>query len=72
MEVLILKTNVSSRKKVQKLSQVFDNHGAIERWSVDTEDRHNVMRIEAEKGFGINDAIELIQSHGFRGNELDC
>lgn len=72
MEVLILKTNVSSRRKVQKLVPVFDNHGAIKRWSVDTEDRHNVLRIEVDNGFRMNDAIELIQAQGFRGNELDC
>jgi hypothetical protein len=72
MEVLILKTNVSSRKKVGELSHVFDNHASIERWSVDTEDRHNVMRIVAGSGFEMSDAIELIQAHGFSGNELDC
>jgi hypothetical protein len=72
MEILILKTNVSSRKKVRELSSVFDSHGAIKRWSVDTEDRHNVLRIEAGNGFGMGDAIELIQSRGFKGNELDC
>ncbi|MDG1332662.1 MAG: hypothetical protein P8P74_10050 [Crocinitomicaceae bacterium] len=72
MEVLILKTNVSSKKKVRELGPVFDNHGAIMRWSVDTEDRHNVMRIVAGNGFKMEDAIELIQSEGFSGNELDC
>jgi len=72
MDVLVLKTNVSSRKKVRELNSVFDNHRSIKRWSVDTEDRHNVLRIEAEVGFQISDAVELIQSKGFIGNELDC
>jgi hypothetical protein len=72
MEVLILKTNVSSPKMVRELQRVFDNHGSIKRWSVDIEDRHNVLRIEADPEFQIVDAIELIQSKGFSGNELDC
>ncbi|MFK7786090.1 MAG: hypothetical protein AB8B56_13295 [Crocinitomicaceae bacterium] len=72
MEVLILKTNVSSRKKVRELQPVFDNHGSIKCWSVDTEDRDNVLRIEVVGEFQMGDVIELIQSNGFRGNELDC
>ena len=72
MEVLILKTDVSSREKVRELQPVFDNHGSIKRWSVDTEDRHNVLRIVADANFQLIDAIELIQSKGFSGNDLDC
>ena len=72
MDVLVLKTNVSSRRKARELSSVFDNHRSIKRWSVDTEDRDNVLRIVAENGFQIHEAVELIESKGFVGKELDC
>lgn len=71
MEILVLRTNVTSKRKVRQLSSVFDNHKAIHKWSVDTEDRDKVLRIEAQKGFSIQDAVALMQLQGFYGNELD-
>ena len=71
MEVLVLKTNVTSKQKAQQLRAVFDNHQLIRKWSVDTEDCDKVLRIEAQNGFGIREAIALMQLQGFIGDELD-
>ena len=71
MEVLVLKTNVTSKEKAQALSAVFDNHQLIRKWSVDTEDCDNVLRIEAENGFDILEAVALMQLMGYIGDELD-
>ena len=71
MEILVLRTNVTSKQKVRQLSPVFDNHKAIHKWSVDIEDKDKVLRIEAQKGFSIQDAVALMQLQGFYGNELD-
>lgn len=71
MEVLVLKTNVTSKEKAQALSAVFDNHQLIRKWSVDTEDCDKVLRIEAHSEFGINEAVALVQLMGFTGDELE-
>ncbi|NVK63885.1 MAG: hypothetical protein HWE22_04830 [Flavobacteriales bacterium] len=71
MEVLVLKTNVTSKQKAEQLRAVFDNHQSIEKWSVDIEDCDKVLRIEAQNGFGIKEAVALMQLQGFYGNELE-
>lgn len=71
MGIVILSTNLHSACRVEQISRCFDEHHKIIRWSVDTEDCDNVMRIEADEGFTEIDAIKLIRANGFVGEDLD-
>ncbi len=71
MAIVILATNLHSPGRIEKISTSFNNHQKIIRWTVDIEDRENVMRIEALDGFSELDAIDLIQTNGFIGKTLE-
>ena len=71
MNVIILRTNIKTKRKVKSLVQVFDNHSGIKRWNVDTEDVDNVLRIESNKSLKEKEIIHLIHSHGFSCEELE-
>ncbi len=70
MRIIILSTNMNSPCCVEQISTSFNEHHKIIHWSVDIEDRDNVMRIEAQEGFGESDAIALIRANGFVGEDL--
>lgn len=70
MELLILKTNISSTKKIERLLPIFTSHPIIQRWSIDTEDIDNVLRIELTKKRTSNDIIEMIKGQGFHCETL--
>lgn len=65
MEVLILKTDISSNKKIKRLFPIFNSYPAIKRWSVDTEDIDNVLRIEVAQKQNDHEIIKMIQGQGF-------
>lgn len=65
MELLILKTNISSAQKIERLLPIFSSHPTIQRWSIDTEDIDNVLRLELAKKRSSNEIIEIIKGQGF-------
>ena len=66
MKLLIFKTNIGSRKKLNALKSVFNNHATILRWTVDMEDIDNVLRIEAVEPLEERHVIDLINARGLR------
>ncbi|PHR17211.1 MAG: hypothetical protein COA38_21100 [Fluviicola sp.] len=72
MGIVILSTNLHSASRVERISSSFNAHQKVIHWSVDLEDRDNVMRIVAQEGFAEQDAIALIGANGFIGKDLDC
>jgi len=64
MELLILKTDISSSKKIKQLLPIFNGHPVIRRWSVDTEDIDNVLRMEVLAKNG-HEIIKMIKEEGF-------
>jgi hypothetical protein len=69
MEILVFKTNVTSRKKVSMIAPVLTSFPSIRQWSFDLEDRDKVLRIEAT---GLNPvSVELLLlTAGFKCREL--
>lgn len=65
MEVLILKTNINSSKKVKRLLPIFNSHPIIKRWSVDMEDIDNVLRIEVAENRKDHEIINIVKGQGF-------
>lgn len=68
--LLIIKTNLETKKKINSILPIFNNHQFINDWSVDIEDVDNVLRIESLKTFKEADLLALLQNHGFEGELL--
>ncbi len=47
MNVLVLKTKLSSQREIENVRPLLDMHPQINRWNVDSDDIDNVLRIEA-------------------------
>ncbi|MFT5859170.1 MAG: hypothetical protein ACI865_001268 [Flavobacteriaceae bacterium] len=71
MNLVILRTDIGSKSRVQQMRPALDNHRSIHRWSIDLEDIDNVLRIEAADSLNENEVIKLIDSYGFYGEELE-
>ena len=70
MEVLVFKTNVTSKKKVSKVSDLLASFSSIQQWNFDLEDCDKVLRIEA---IGLHPASveSVLHKAGFSCRELD-
>ena len=68
--ILIFKTDVRTRKKVRGLSSIFDVNTDVARWSVDTEDIDNVLRVVTTGNLIESDIIGLMKTQGFACEEL--
>jgi len=70
MEILVFKTNVTSKRKVSKVQPLLTSVAAITQWNFDLEDCDKVLRIETT---GLNtDYVEsLLNTAGFNCQVLD-
>lgn len=69
MEILVFKTNITSKKKVSMVAPLLTSLPGIGQWNFDLDDCDKVLRIEAA---GLNPAsVELLfLSAGFSCSEL--
>jgi hypothetical protein len=65
MKLLILRTDIKTKKKVKLIKSLFNDHASIINWSIDIEDIDNVLRIEATNNLNESDLIGLIKTEGF-------
>jgi len=70
MEVLVFKTNVTSKKKVSKVSALLTSFPAIVQWNFDLDDCDKVLRVVA-KGINPGSVESLLHNAGFNCQELD-
>lgn len=70
MEILVFKTNVSSKRKIDRLRPLLTSIPAIKQWNFDLEDCDKILRIETN---GLRPAYveSLLQTAGFNCRELD-
>lgn len=65
MKLVILKTDIKTKKKVKKIKPFLKDNPIISKWSVDIEDIDNVLRIEAQNDANENEIITMIHNQGF-------
>ena len=70
MEILVFKTNVTSKKKVSMVAPLLTSFPTIRQWNFDLEDRDKVLRIEAT-GLNPGSVELLLLVPGFKCQELD-
>lgn len=68
-EILILSTNVYTKKDLRRLSPVLDNDKRINDWNVDMDDIDRVLRITTGQ-MTSEDVISLLTEAGFHCREL--
>ena len=70
MEILVFKTNVTSKKKVSMIAPLLTSFPTIRQWNFDLDDRDKILRIEAT---GLNPGLieRLLLRAGFNCQELD-
>lgn len=71
MRVLVFKTNIKSKGKVQRMDPFFSGNSAVLKWTVDTEDEDNVLRVEALSDFQETEVISLVKQSGFHCEVLN-
>ena len=69
MEILVLKTNISSKKQVKTVAPLLNGQESISRWNIDLNDIDKVLRIEASD-IELDEVVQLIQEAGFYCEEL--
>ena len=52
------------------MKPIFNNHPIISKWSIDTEDIDNVLRIEAEDNLDEDEVKKLVIENGFYCEDL--
>ncbi len=65
MELFLFRTDIKSKKKLNYMKPILNNHSDILKWSIDLEDIDNVLRIEATNTVTEDTIIKLIRMHGF-------
>ena len=70
VKLLILRTNIKSKKKLKKVAPLLNDHPMIFKWSIDLEDIDNVLRVEASSELQIETINHLIQQKGFYCEDL--
>ena len=70
MNLLIFKTDIKTKKEVEVVRPLFNNHPIITDWSIDTEDIDSVLRIEVQDDLNEKEIIHLIKKCGFYGDIL--
>lgn len=68
--VIVLKTDIQTERKLRLLCPILDNHSAISTWSIDLEDCDKVLRIEAKSILTEQMVLKLMLKHGFYSEQL--
>jgi cell fate (sporulation/competence/biofilm development) regulator YmcA (YheA/YmcA/DUF963 family) len=68
--LLIYRTNISTRKKVKLLETYFENHPLILDWNVDRQDVDNVLRLEVTDNAIEDEILKYIHQRGLLCEEL--
>lgn len=65
MKLLILRTSIKTQTHVENVKAILNSYPVITKWSVDTEDIDNVLRIEARDHVNELELMHLIRQQGY-------
>lgn len=69
-EVLVFKTDISTRQAVEEAGEILNCHFSIKDWSVDTEDVDNVLRVVTAGHLSESNIIKMLNINGFYSETL--
>lgn len=65
MEVLVFRTDIKNRERVDQFGWMFNQHPGIQDWNVDLQDVDKVLRVEVTQSITENDVIDMVTTFGF-------
>ncbi|MEO9806036.1 MAG: hypothetical protein ABJF04_22445 [Reichenbachiella sp.] len=65
MEILVFKTDIKSKRRIERVEWIFNQHPYIADWSVDLQDVDKVLRVEARSKLKEDDVIDIIRTFGY-------
>ena len=71
MNLLIFKTDIENKEKVETIKPFLNNHSNIIKWTIDLDDIDNVLKVKFKKDLTENDIIKTINTQGFYCDVLD-
>lgn len=71
MNLLIFKTDIENKEKVETIKPFLNNHSNIIKWTIDLDDIDNVLKVKFKKDLTENDIIKAINTQGFYCDVLD-
>ena len=63
-QLFILRTDIGTQQRVKRVKSIFDGNANIIKWSIDTEDIDNVLKIEATIDLSEADIINQLKTQG--------
>lgn len=70
MRLFIMRTNIQSEDRVNRIRPHLNIHPQIKRWSIDFEDIDHVLKIEASCYLQEHELVALVNGCGFDCEEL--
>ncbi|MEO9483636.1 MAG: hypothetical protein ABJG47_09335 [Ekhidna sp.] len=70
LNLLILKSNIKTRKDVEQVNQIFSQMKYIQRWSVDLDDWEHVLKVESSI-FSCENIAVILEKFGYQCSELN-
>lgn len=71
MNLLIFRTDIETKEKVETVKPFLNNHSNIVKWSIDLEDIDKVLKVKFTEDLSEKDVIKEISTHGFNCDVLD-
>ncbi|MEO9872187.1 hypothetical protein [Ekhidna sp.] len=70
MKLFILKTDIKSKRQLNRLKPIFQQNEHIFRWSIDLDDIDKVLKVETNEDSKQNEMIQLVRDQGIYCEEL--
>lgn len=64
MKILVLKSDIKTRNRLNELTPIFSDHPGIKAWNVDFQDLDHVLRIEANDNLSEKEIQKLLKPAG--------
>lgn len=68
--VLILKSNIKTKKDAKKVNEIFSQIKSIKRWSIDLDDWERILKVESFILSSENIAV-ILKQFGYKCTELN-
>ena len=70
MQLIILKTNISTKRALKTIAPCFNYHPEIIDWSIDWQESDHVLRIESTSDLSEQETLRYIELMGYKGEVM--
>ncbi|WP_420317070.1 hypothetical protein [Ekhidna sp.] len=70
MKLIILKTDIKTKRQLNQLKPALSQNDCIARWSIDMDDVDRVLKVETKKDAPKSEMLHFVRSQGVYCEEL--